>query len=112
MCSASHKEFDCVLKKNCASYEECKCDEIKCSFEEDCANCIYYNADRDDQPCCYCVRGDCFEQVPNIKDKIVEILKAYTKKHNIAASSVILEEYAEELVKNGVVFKGSEVEGE
>ena len=36
------------------------------------------------------------------KQKIVEILKAYTKKHNIMASSVILEEYAEELVANGV----------
>ena len=35
------------------------------------------------------------------KEKITEILKAYTKKHNIMASSVILEEYAEELVKNG-----------
>ena len=35
------------------------------------------------------------------KEQITEILKAYTKKHNIMASSVILEEYAEELVKNG-----------
>ena len=37
------------------------------------------------------------------KEKITEILKAYTKKHNISASSVILEEYAEELVKQGVI---------
>ena len=37
------------------------------------------------------------------KERITEILKAYTKKHNIAASSVILEEYAEELVKNGII---------
>lgn len=35
--------------------------------------------------------------------KITEILKAYTKKHNISASVVILEEYAEELVANGVI---------
>ena len=38
----------------------------------------------------------------NVK-RIAEILKAYTKKHNISASSVILEEYAEELVANGVI---------
>jgi predicted aconitase with swiveling domain len=37
------------------------------------------------------------------KQRITEILKAYTKKHNISASSVILEEYAEELVKQGVI---------
>ena len=37
------------------------------------------------------------------REKITEILKAYTKKHNISASSVILEEYAEELVANGVI---------
>lgn len=36
------------------------------------------------------------------KQKIIEILKAYTKKNNISASSVILEEYAEELLANGV----------
>ena len=36
-------------------------------------------------------------------EKITEILKTYTKKHNISASSVILEEYAEELVANGVI---------
>ena len=38
------------------------------------------------------------------KEKITEILKAYTKKHNISASSVILEEYAEELVKQGAIL--------
>lgn len=38
------------------------------------------------------------------KERITEILKAYTKKHNIMASSVILEEYADELVKQGVVM--------
>ena len=38
------------------------------------------------------------------KQKITEILKAYTKKHNIMASSVILEEYAEELLANGVIL--------
>jgi hypothetical protein len=37
------------------------------------------------------------------KQKITEILKAYTKKNNISASSVILEEYAEELLANGVI---------
>ena len=37
------------------------------------------------------------------KERITEILKAYTKKHNIMASSVILEEYAEELLANGVI---------
>ena len=37
------------------------------------------------------------------KEKITETLKAYTKKHNISASSVILEEYAEELVRQGAV---------
>ena len=37
------------------------------------------------------------------KEKITDILKAYTKKHNISASVVILEEYAEELVKQGVI---------
>jgi hypothetical protein len=39
------------------------------------------------------------------KQRITEILKAYTKKHNISASSVILEEYAEELIANGVTSK-------
>jgi hypothetical protein len=43
------------------------------------------------------------EQSMNNKQKITEILKAYTKKHNISASSVILEEYAEELIANGVI---------
>lgn len=38
------------------------------------------------------------------KERITKILKTYTKKHNIMASSVILEEYAEELVKQGVVM--------
>lgn len=37
------------------------------------------------------------------KEKITEILKAYTKKHNIMASVVILEEYADELIANGVI---------
>ena len=37
------------------------------------------------------------------KERITEILKSYTKKHNITASSVILEEYAEELLANGVI---------
>lgn len=37
------------------------------------------------------------------KEKITAILKAYTQKHNISASSVILEEYAEELLANGVI---------
>ena len=43
------------------------------------------------------------------KQRITEILKAYTKKHNISASSVILEEYAEELVANGVIVPPTEV---
>lgn len=37
-----------------------------------------------------------------MKDKIANILKEYTKKNGISASFVILEDYAEELVKNGV----------
>ena len=41
----------------------------------------------------------------NAKERITEILKAYTKKHNISASSVILEEYAEELLANGVIVQ-------
>lgn len=36
-------------------------------------------------------------------ERITEILKAYTKKNNISASMVILEEYAEELVKQGII---------
>lgn len=38
------------------------------------------------------------------RERITEILKAYTKKHNIMASLVILEEYAEELIRRGVVM--------
>lgn len=38
------------------------------------------------------------------KERITEILKAYTKKHNIVASVVILEEYAEELVRHGAIL--------
>lgn len=38
-----------------------------------------------------------------MKEKITEILKAYAKKHRIMASSVILEEYAEELVRQGAI---------
>lgn len=38
------------------------------------------------------------------KQKIFEILSNYTKKHNISASSVILEEYADELLANGVIL--------
>lgn len=37
------------------------------------------------------------------KERIVEILKKHTKKHGIMASFVILEEYAAELVNNGVI---------
>lgn len=37
-------------------------------------------------------------------DKIAAILKAYTKKENIAASEAILESYAEVLVKRGVII--------
>ena len=37
------------------------------------------------------------------RERITEILKAYTKKNNISASVVILEEYAEELVRQGVI---------
>lgn len=43
------------------------------------------------------------------KERITEILKAYTKKHNISASSVILEEYAEELLANGVIVPPAEM---
>lgn len=35
-------------------------------------------------------------------EKIKEILKDYTKKHNIMASVVILEDYAKELVEKGI----------
>ena len=45
-------------------------------------------------------------------EKITTILKAYTKKHGITASVVILQEYAEELVRNGVSIEESEVQGE
>lgn len=38
------------------------------------------------------------------KERITEVLKAYTKKHNISASVVILEEYAEELIRQGVTM--------
>lgn len=38
------------------------------------------------------------------KQKIFEILRNYTKKHNISASSVILEEYADELLANDVIL--------
>lgn len=37
-----------------------------------------------------------------MKNTIANILKEYTKKNHISASFVILEDYAEELVKNGV----------
>ena len=43
------------------------------------------------------------------KERITKILKAYTKKHNIMASSVILEEYAEELLANGVIVPPCEI---
>ena len=39
-----------------------------------------------------------------MKDKIADILKSYTSKHGIMASSVILESYADELVKNGCII--------
>lgn len=29
---------------------------------KDCADCIYYNTDRDDMPCCSCFDGINFEQ--------------------------------------------------
>ena len=45
------------------------------------------------------------DQTMTDKERIAEILKAYTKKHKIMASYVILEEYAEELVANGVTFQ-------
>ena len=36
-----------------------------------------------------------------MKDKIANIIKDYAKKNGISASFVIIEDYAEELVKNG-----------
>lgn len=39
-----------------------------------------------------------------MKDKIANILKEYTKKNGISASFVILEDYAEELIKNGCII--------
>ena len=39
-----------------------------------------------------------------MKDKIANILKEYTKKEGIMASHLILEEYAEELIKNGCII--------
>lgn len=46
------------------------------------------------------------------KERITEILKAYTKKNNISASSVILEEYAEDLLANGVIVPPCKVGAE
>ena len=43
------------------------------------------------------------------RERITEILKTYTKKHNISAYSVILEEYAEELLANGVIVPPCEI---
>jgi hypothetical protein len=40
-----------------------------------------------------------------LKENIYEILKAYTEKNHIAASAVILEEYAEEIAKSGLVVE-------
>ena len=37
-----------------------------------------------------------------MKSKIANILKEYTKKNGISASFVILEDYAEQLIKHGV----------
>lgn len=48
----------------------------------------------------------------NDVERIYEILKAYTDKHDIMASVVILQEYAEELVRNGVRIEESEVDAE
>ena len=45
-------------------------------------------------------------------EKITTILKAYTEKHGISASVVVLQEYAEELVRNGVSIEESEGETE
>lgn len=43
-------------------------DEPKC-----CENCVYYDTDRTDQPCCSCVGGRNFEsdvsELPNISKK-------------------------------------------
>ena len=49
-----------------------------------------------------------------MKNKIAKILKDYTKKNRISASYVILEDYAEELVKNGciIVELGNQVNAE
>ena len=44
------------------------------------------------------------------KERITEILIAYTKKHKIMASSVILEAYAEELVKQGAIVPPCKVD--
>ena len=41
-----------------------------------------------------------------MKDKIANILKEYTNKNGIMASAVILESYADELVKNGCIIVG------
>lgn len=48
----------------------------------------------------------------NDVERIYEILKAYTEKHGIMASVVILQEYANELVRNGVRTEESEVDAE
>ena len=48
----------------------------------------------------------------NDVERIYEILKAYTDKHGIMASVVILQEYANELVRNGVRIEESEVDAE
>lgn len=50
------------------------------------------------------------EYLDRNEKKIVKILKEYTKKHRILASSVILEEYAEELVKHGCIIRDEPLE--
>lgn len=47
-----------------------------------------------------------------VKDRIADILKAYTRKEHIAASFVVLENYAEELVRHGVTIRGESERGE
>lgn len=30
--------------------------------ERSCESCVYYDTDRNEQPCCYCIDGENFEE--------------------------------------------------
>ena len=39
-----------------------KLGEYEDKEEKDCDTCAFYNEDRDNQPCCYCVDHNCWER--------------------------------------------------